>query len=62
MNEKEFQISVYCPVCKKRAIDKLSPTQGKVRIKCPHCKNLIVVDLSFRLNYNPNKYRTTRSA
>lgn len=55
MKKEEFQISVYCPVCEKRAIDKLSPTQGKIRIKCPHCNKLITVDLSFRLN-NPVPY------
>ena len=49
MTDKELRISVYCPNCKKRVLDKISPTSGKIETKCPHCKQIVAIDLSFRL-------------
>ena len=34
-----------CPMCKKRVLDTTSDSSGKVRLKCMHCKQLIIIDL-----------------
>ncbi|MBR5247100.1 MAG: hypothetical protein IKV25_07015 [Clostridia bacterium] len=49
LTDNEIRISVYCPNCKKRVLDKISPTSGKIETKCPHCKQIVAIDLSFRL-------------
>lgn len=58
----EYHIIVYCPECKKRVFDKVSPANGLIEIKCPHCHKLVTINLAFRLNYNPLKYRISHYA
>ncbi len=62
MAESEYHVMVYCTVCNRRLIDKLSPSEGTIRVKCPHCNNLITINLAFRKNTNYLKYRISKSA
>lgn len=43
-----INIAVRCPECKWRVMDKVSPTSGKIEIKCPHCHKIVEVDLALR--------------
>ena len=43
-----INVAVRCPECKCRVMDKISPTTGKIEIKCPHCHKIVEVDLSLR--------------
>ena len=62
MTTKEYPIIVYCPECRKRVFDKLTPTQGIIEIKCPHCRNVVSINLSYRINPNVIKYRISNNA
>ncbi len=48
MNDLGLRISVKCPECEWRILDKTSPTSGTVSMKCPRCKSVVTVDLSLR--------------
>lgn len=37
-----------CPNCGRRIFDKITPTSGVIEIKCPQCKQIIEIDLSYR--------------
>lgn len=39
-----------CPICNWRVMDKITPTTGIIEMKCPNCKRVIKIDLSFRKN------------
>lgn len=43
----EDMVRIICPKCKKRAFDITKPTleQVKVALKCPHCHNIITVEV-----------------
>jgi phage FluMu protein Com len=41
-------VMVKCPFCGWRILDKLSPTSGLIRTKCPRCRRVVQVDLSLR--------------
>lgn len=43
-----IKVVVRCPKCDWRIMDKVSPTSGKIEIKCPHCHRIVEVDLSLR--------------
>lgn len=43
-----INIAVRCPECNWRVMDKVSPTSGKIEIKCPHCHKIVEVDLALR--------------
>lgn len=45
---KELRVSKRCPVCGWRVLDKVTPTAGVIELKCPKCKNRVMVDLSYR--------------
>ena len=45
---QSINIAVRCPECKWRVRDKVSPTTGKIEIKCPHCHKIVAVDLALR--------------
>lgn len=57
MNKKDYHSIVFCPMCKKRALDVMSPIEGTVRIKCPNCHNFVTIDLQFKRDFSPIKYR-----
>ena len=55
----ELKVAIYCPSCRHRVFDKLTPTSGKISIKCPRCKEIITIDLSMRKIV---KYRKLKKA
>ena len=45
---QSVNIAVRCPECGWRVMDKVSPTTGKIEIKCPRCHKIVEVDLALR--------------
>lgn len=45
---QSINVAVRCPKCSWRVMDKVSPTTGKIEIKCPRCHRVVEVDLSLR--------------
>jgi len=45
----ELKLIVRCPICDRRILDKVSITSGEIRIKCPHCRKEVVLNLALRL-------------
>lgn len=45
---EQIKVVVRCPKCDWRVMDKVSPTTGKIEIKCPHCHKIVEVDLALR--------------
>ena len=43
---EHINIAVRCPQCSWRVMDKVSPTTGKIMIKCPRCHRVVEVDLA----------------
>lgn len=39
---------VKCTACGWRLMDKVTSTAGIIKIKCPHCHQVVTVDLSLR--------------
>jgi DNA-directed RNA polymerase subunit RPC12/RpoP len=37
-----------CPVCGWRILDKVTPTTGIIEMKCPNCRKIVEVNLSYR--------------
>ena len=50
MMAQSVNIAVRCPECGWRVMDKVSPTTGKIEIKCPRCHKIVEVDLALRRN------------
>lgn len=48
-NHYEIRVVKKCPVCGWRIFDKITPTSGLIEMKCPGCRKVITVDLSFRI-------------
>lgn len=50
MNVKPYAIKVIklCPYCNWRIFDKVTPTTGVIEMKCPKCRKVVRVDLSYR--------------
>lgn len=46
--EDSIKIMVKCPICDWRILDKITPTSGRISIKCPNCRRIVDIDLSFR--------------
>ena len=47
---ERINIAVRCPQCSWRVmLYKVSPTTGKIMIKCPRCHRVVEVDLALRL-------------
>ena len=40
---QSVNIAVRCPECGWRVMDKVSPTTGKIEIKCPRCHKIVEV-------------------
>jgi len=49
-----------CPICNWRVMDKITPTTGIIEMKCPNCKRVIKIDLSFRKNVVEYRLATAR--
>ena len=45
---QSVNIAVRCPECGWRVMNKVSPTTGKIEIKCPRCHKIVEVDLALR--------------
>ena len=43
-----INVAVRCPKRNWRVMDKISPTTGKIEIKCPRCHRVVEVDLALR--------------
>ena len=41
MMAESINVAVRCPECNWRVMDKVSPTTGKIEIKCPHCHKIV---------------------
>ena len=41
-----------CPVCGWRILDKVTPTTGIIEMKCPNCRKIVEVNLSYRRQYH----------
>ena len=50
MEKKELRVSKKCPVCGWRVMDKVTPTSGIVELKCPNCRSIVRIDLSYRVS------------
>lgn len=50
MSVKPYEIKVMklCPYCDWRIFDKVTPTTGIIEMKCPNCRKVVRVDLSYR--------------
>lgn len=60
MTKEIYREAVYCPSCKKRIFDKLTPIHGLIELKCRHCDNVVEVKLpskplSNTINHNKSK-------
>ena len=50
MNVRPYEVKIVksCPYCAWRILDKVTPTTGVIEMKCPNCRRVVRVDLSFR--------------
>lgn len=54
----EIKVVKKCPICGRRIFDKITPASGLIQIKCPGCRQVITVDLSYRIaKQSPRSYR-----
>lgn len=44
----EVKIVKKCPNCGWRILDKVTPTSGVIEMKCPNCRRIVKIDLSYR--------------
>ena len=47
---RSMSIKVMCPICNKRVFDIKQRASGEIQIKCPHCRNVISVELKSKSN------------
>ena len=45
---QSIRVMNVCPECGKRLLDKITPTTGKIEMKCPRCNKIVELNLSFR--------------
>jgi len=55
-SKKVMQVMKKCPVCDRRIFDKITPTSGLIEMKCPHCRNVVTVNLALRRCPSNNTY------
>lgn len=46
--QKAMKVMKRCPQCGWRIFDKITPTSGIIQMKCPNCRKIVEIDLSFR--------------
>lgn len=56
----KIRVTIRCPYCNQRLLDKVTPVNGFIKMKCPRCKTLATLNLSLRCV--GIKYRTTKVA
>ena len=44
----QVKIVKKCPNCGWRILDKVTPTSGVIEMKCPNCRRIVKIDLSYR--------------
>mgnify|MGYP000000625809 FL=1 len=47
-NQYEIRVVKRCPKCDWRIFDKVTPTSGIIELKCPNCRKVVEIDLSYR--------------
>ena len=47
-SKKTMQVMKKCPICDRRIFDKITPTSGMIEMKCPHCRNVVKINLALR--------------
>ena len=52
-----FGVMKPCPQCGKRLFDKITPTTGTIKLKCPNCHKIVEVNLAFRMGPPLRSYR-----
>jgi len=52
MNANPYEVRVMkrCPECNWRIFDKVTPTSGIISLKCPKCRQVVEIDLSYRVS------------
>ena len=55
-NQYELKVVKRCPKCDWRIFDKVTPTSGIIELKCPNCRKVVEIDLSYR---TPSRRRAT---
>ena len=55
-NQYEIKVVKRCPKCDWRIFDKVTPTSGIIELKCPNCRKVVEIDLSYR---TPSRRRAT---
>lgn len=55
-NPYEVKVVKRCPNCDWRILDKVTPTSGVIELKCPNCRKVVEIDLSYR-TVRPNTAR-----
>ena len=43
----EIKVVKRCPNCDWRILDKVTPTSGVIQLKCPNCRKVVEIDLSY---------------
>lgn len=57
MSNSKYGIKIMkkCPICGRRIFDKITPTSGFIEMKCPGCRQVITIDLSYRITKRKSK-------
>ena len=51
------KMRVFCPLCRWRLMDKVTPLDGTAKIKCPNCHRVVEVNLKLRENRSRSDHR-----
>ena len=54
-NSYEIKVVKRCPKCDWRIFDKVTPTSGIIELKCPNCRKIVEIDLSYRTRQQNKK-------
>lgn len=46
---QKIRVAKNCPVCGYRILDKVGTGGCEIAIKCPRCKNVVSINLAFRI-------------
>ena len=46
---QQIRVAKNCPVCGQRILDKVSAGSCVIAIKCPRCKNVVYLNLAYRI-------------
>ena len=57
MNE-ELKVSIRCPTCRQKLLEKVEGATGKIQTVCPRCKSKIEIDLYKDMCKSVQRFRT----